>query len=298
MSAGDARPASGVLLAGGAAAPLAIEAASADPQAISPNGDGQADTALLTYRLNASANVTVEVVDPLGGVLSTVVDRVWTRAGEHRVVVDGVSLADGGYSIVVTARTTSGEIAQRLVPLTVSRMLGVVAVSPVVFSPNADGRRDRFTLTFALTAPADVRVRIERDGRRVASPFFGSLLPGSQRFVWDGVRSSGVLRDGTYAAIVEAEGDAGAISYGVPFVSDTVAPRVRILPGLRLRIEVSEPAMLTLRVDGRALKHDVKRVGVVRIPWNGVARHVRVVAWDAAGNKSSPAVRSNRTKLP
>ena len=298
MSAGDARPASGVLLAGGATLALSIEAASADPQAISPNGDGQADTALLTYRLNASANVTVEVVDPIGGVLATVVDRVWTRAGQHTIVVDGASLADGVYSIVVTARTAAGEMAQRLVPLSVSRTLGVVAVSPAVFSPNADGRRDRFTLTFALTALADVRIRIERDGRWVASPFFGSLLPGLRRFVWDGVRSSGVLRDGTYAALVEAEAGVGAISYGVPFVSDTVAPRVRILPGPSLRIEVSEPAVLKLRIDGHALDRDVKRAGVVRIPWSGATRRVRVVGWDAAGNASGPVIRTMQAKTP
>ena len=53
----------------------------AEPEAISPNGDGQADTTTLTYRISASANVTIEVTDAIGGVVSTVVDRVWTRRG-------------------------------------------------------------------------------------------------------------------------------------------------------------------------------------------------------------------------
>jgi len=164
-------------------------------------------------------------------------------------------------------------------------------VSPTAFSPNGDGRKDRLILKFSLAAPADVRIRIVRGDRWVASPFAASFLPGTQRLVWDGVRTSGVIRDGSYEAVVEAQDGLGAISYGVPFISDTVAPGVRILPGRKLRIEVSEPAVLTLRIDGRALRYEAKRRGVFRIPWDGPATSVRVVAWDAAGNASSPVVR-------
>ena len=297
ITAADARPASGVLRAGAGTLPLAIEGASADPEAISPNGDEQADTALLTYRLNAPANVTVDVVDSVGGVIETLVDRVWTRAGQHTVLIDGADLPDGRYGIVITARTAAGTEVQSIVPLTVSRTLGVVTASPEAFSPNGDGRRDQLVMTFSLAASADVRIRIERDGRWVARPLFGSFFPGAQRFVWDGVRSTGALRDGRYEAIVEAQDGVGAISYGVPFISDTVPPRVRILPGMKLRIEVSEPAVLTLRIDGQALRRGVRRAGIVLIPWNGMATRVRVVAWDAAGNVSGPVVRIARSGI-
>jgi N-acetylmuramoyl-L-alanine amidase len=291
INAGDARPATGVLRAGGLAPTLAIEAASADPEAISPNGDNQAETSLLVYRINAPANVTVEIADSIGGVIATPVDRVWTGAGQHAVVVDGTTIPDGRYTIVVTARTPTGTEVQRIVPLTVNRTLGIVAVAPASFSPNGDGRRDRLAVTFSLATTADVRIRIEHEGRWVASPFGGSFFPGTQRFVWDGMRLTGALRDGSYEAIVDAQDEIGEISYGVPFVSDTVAPSVRILPGEKLRIEVSEPAMLTLRVDGRALRYEARRAGIVRIPWSGTAHRIRAVAWDAAGNVSGPVVR-------
>ena len=39
---------------------------------------------------------------------------------------------------------------------------------------------------------------------------------------------------------------------------------------------------------------EVKRAGVIRIPWAGPAARVRVVAWDAAGNSSGPVVRVRR----
>jgi hypothetical protein len=69
---------------------------------------------------------------------------------------------------------------------------------------------------------------------------------------------------------------------------------VSILPGRGLRVEVSEPALLTFVIDGRSLRRQVARAGVVRIPWSGVAASVRVVAWDAAGNMSGPVVRVRR----
>jgi hypothetical protein len=294
ISAGSARPAVGTLRAGGGALPLAIETLAAEPEAISPNGDGQADATTLTYRISAPANVTVEVSDAIGGVVTTIVDRVWTGAGQHTVDLDGAALADGTYNIVVTARTPAGALVQRVIPLSVNRTLGLVTAAPLAFSPNSDGRKDRLTLTFALAAPADVRIRIEREGRWVASPLLASYPVGTQRFVWDGVRPVGLIRDGEYTAVVEATGGVGPISFGVPFLADSTAPRLRILPAAGLRVEVSEPATLTFVIDGRSLKREVKRAGVARIPWSGPARRVRVVAWDAAGNSSAPVVRIRR----
>lgn len=294
ISAGAARPASGTLRAGGGSAPLAIGTLAAEPEAISPNGDGQADATRLTYSLSASANVTIEITDAIGGVVATVVDRVWTGAGQHSLELDGAALPDGTYNIVVTAGTAAGVSVQKLIPLSVNRTLGLVSVAPLAFSPNGDGRKDRLTLTFALTAPADVRIRVEREGRWVASPLLASYLPGTQRFVWSGARGAGLLRDGEYTAVVEANGGVGAISFGVPFLSDSTPPRVRILPDEGLKLSVSEPSILTLVIDGQALRREVKRAGVVRIPWAGPASRVRVVAWDAAGNSSGPALRIRR----
>ena len=112
--------------------------------------------------------------------------------------------------------------------------------------------------------------------------------------MWNGVRGAGLLRDGEYTAVVEAVGGVGPISYGVPFLADSTAPRVRILPAAGLKVDVSEAAVLTFVIDGSALRREVKRGGVVRIPWAGPATRVRVVAWDAAGNASGPAVRIRR----
>jgi hypothetical protein len=288
IRAGPARPASGKVTLEGTSVPLAIESVSAEPETITPNGDGQAESSLVTFRLTAPANVTVEVTDSLGAVVSTVVDRVWTRAGEHSALIDGTVLPDGGYLVTVTARTAAGLEVTAAVPLTVTRTLGLITVTPDVFSPNGDGRRDRLVVGFSLAAPADVRVRVVRDEAWVATPLVASLGAGPHRLVWDGRRQAGVLRDGSYSAVVEATDEIGTAVFAVPFVSDTVAPSLRVLGAGPLRIEVSEPAVLRLRIDGTPLRREVRKAGVARIRWSGPVARVRAVAWDAAGNASAP----------
>jgi hypothetical protein len=294
MVAGGARPATGLLRLGGGgttSAALAVEAR-ATPAALTPNGDGQADSTTVSYRLNVAANVTVAVVDPGNVTVSTPVDRVWTRSGEHTATIDGAALPDGVYTVVVTARTPAGVEVQKEVPLTVSRTLGLVEATPALFSPNGDGRHDVLDLTFSLTVAADVRVRILREGRWVASPLVARFEPGAHRFSWNGMRAAGRLRDGSYSAVVEASDRvAGSVSVDVPFASDTVVPRVRFVPHRFIRLEVSEPGRLLLRIDGARVEREVRKAGVVRVRWQGAARKVRVVAEDAAGNRSKPLLR-------
>ncbi|HXG76700.1 MAG TPA: peptidoglycan recognition protein [Gaiellaceae bacterium] len=289
IEAGGARPAAGTLRVAGGAGTLAVQELTASPAAITPNGDGQADTAELAYRLTKDANVTVAVETAEGGAVATLVDRAWTRAGERTVTLDGSGLADGSYRVLVSARRATGESAEAETTLLVSRTLGTVTVAPGAFSPNGDGRLDRLTVRFPLASPADVRVRVLREGSWVASVFAGSLGAGEQRIVWSGERASGTLRDGTLEASVEVTDAVGTFAFAVPFAVDTVAPRVRILPGRRLRVEVSEAAALVVRAGDTVLRRRVAGPAVVRLPASG-ARRVHAVAWDAAGNRSEPAV--------
>ena len=197
------------------------------------------------------------------------------------------------------ARTPAGQEVEKTTPLRVSRTWGLVSVTPSLFSPNEDGRNDRLTVSFSLTVAADVSIRVLRDGRWVASPHAASYEAGAYSFEWNGARNAGSLRDGSHTAVVEVtDVVVGALSVAVPFTSDTIAPRVRLLPTRGIRMAVSEPAILYLPIDGARREREVKRAGVVRIPWNGAARRVRVVARDTAGNTSQPAVRVRGSALP
>jgi hypothetical protein len=125
----------------------------------------------------------------------------------------------------------------------------------------------------------------------VATLAAADLPAGAQVVRWDGSKRVGRLLDGAYTAEVDVTDAVGPSSFTQPFTSDVRPPVAVILPGKPLRVRVSEPCLLTVRVDGRSIRVAARAAGIVRIPGAGAARHVRVVAWDAAGNVSRPVVR-------
>ena len=73
--------------------------------------------------------------------------------------------------------------------------------------------------------------------------------------------------------------------HALPFRVDTVAPRLRALSFRRLIFWISEPAQVTLRVDGRRFVRS-ERTGVFSVRVGRLARRVAISAQDAAGNVS------------
>ncbi|HWJ45354.1 MAG TPA: N-acetylmuramoyl-L-alanine amidase, partial [Gaiellaceae bacterium] len=244
-------PAQGAI-GGGTDVALAIAGLTADPETVSPNDDTIADSTTITYTLNAAANVSVRVVDVLGAEVAAI-PKAWRRAGEHALSFDPTPLADGLFRIELTANATGNRVASASAPLTVTRTLGHAAATRLAFSPNADGRADQISFRFALAAPAEVRVRILRNGKWVATPFAGSLQPGPRKVDWDGAKRFGRLLDGEYEAIVEATDPIATSFVSLPFASDTRQPRLKIVQRSPLRIWVSEPALLKLRFGARTL---------------------------------------------
>jgi hypothetical protein len=183
----------------------------------------------------------------------------------------------------------------KTVPLTVSRTLGLVVAEPALFSPNADGRNDVLGVSFTLNSPSTVTARVLREGNWVASPHTASYEAGTHRFEWNGARSVGRLKDGDYSLVVDAsDAIVGTVSVVLSFSVDSTAPSVKFAVGRGIRLQVSEPGRLLLRIDGARVQREVAKAGVVRVPWDGSANRVRVVAEDLAGNRSRPAVRVTR----
>ena len=263
---------------------------SAEPETISPNGDGLADVSTFTYTTTAPATVTVTVVDAGGQDVAVLSGPAAEPAGTHTLSFAADGLADGAYQLRVDAADAERTVS-RTVAVLVTRTLENVSVAPQVFSPNGDGRADRLTVRFAVVNPAAVRVRALRGGTWVATPFAGDVSAGPHVVRWDGSKRLGRLLDGEYTIEVDATDAITTSALSVPFTSDTRPPLVRVLRGAPLRVFVTEPALLRLRVNGTSLSVRATRAGVVRVPWEGPAARVRVVAWDAAGNASRPVIR-------
>jgi hypothetical protein len=285
IEAPGARPAVGTLGAQATTA-LQLAAATAAPVTISPNGDGQADTAELGFTLSADANVRADVLDASGAVVAEASPARWRRAGERTITLGGAALADGAYTVRLSAKATGGRQASTDVPLLVTRTLGRVALDAEAFSPNGDGQRDALAITVPLAAPATMTVRILRDAKWVATPLAGSFDAGTQVVRWDGTKRVGRARDGSYVVSVEAVDAVGTTRVQLPVVVDRAAPVVRVVSMSPAVLDVSEPAALSVRANGALRRITVPEAGNVRLRGIASLRTLLVVARDDVGNRA------------
>jgi hypothetical protein len=278
------RPATGTI---GRTAALAIRELRAEPAAVTPNGDGSADTTTISYTLGTAATVTATLVDPAGSTVATLFTEP-RAAGPQSFVFTAENVPDGLYRIVLTAVDTAGRQVTASVDVVVSRVVSAFAAERAVFSPNADGRLDRIGFTFSLAEEAEVQLRVLRDGKWVATPHAAALGAGPQRLEWDGRKRIGRLRDGEYEAELTVATVVGSVSQRVGFSSDTTRPELRLVSLQPLRLRLSEPAHVVLSIDGA--RHAVERRAAGRFTVRAARppSRLRAVAWDPAGNTSTP----------
>ena len=255
---------------------------------IAPDGDGTLDTATLTYTLTAAANVGITVHDSSGTQLAVLEAPRWRRSGTHTLSFDGLGLPDGVVELRLLATATEGRTATSSLQVAITHTLGRVALKRAVLSPNGDGHDDRLTVRFSLAGPANVRLRILREGRWTATPFSAPLQAGRQAIEWDGAKRVGKLREGAYVAVLEAADAVATARVTLPFLADWTPPRLSLVSLDPLQLRVSEPATLRIRADGlRRIVH-VSGPGLVRVPAVRRPRALVVTALDAAGNLSEP----------
>jgi N-acetylmuramoyl-L-alanine amidase len=285
LDAAGTRAATGQL--GQRNATLTLTQVKAQPSAVTPNGDGRDDSTVISYRLGAPATVTATLTDASGRALSTLFSEP-RSAGPQSFVFTGEGIADGNYRIALVAVGTSGRQVSARVSVLVNRTLSAFAAMRKVFSPNADGRADRIDFSFALASPAQVRLRVLRGGKWVATPFTGPLAPGPQKLTWDGAKRVGRALDGGYEAEITVTDVVGSVSQRVPFTLDTRPPVLRLVSLRPLVLDVSEPAAVVLTVNGarRVVKRTKPGRFAVGLPFR--ARAVRGIAWDPGGNRSRP----------
>ena len=270
-----------------ATAALQISSATATPGTVSPNGDGQADTATVGFTLNVDANVTAIVADVVGTVVAELEPLRWRRAGPRTLTFDGRGLADGEYVVRITARATGGRTAEIDLPVVVSRLLGRVTLSDTALTPNGDGRSDTLSIGVPVTTSATVTVRILREGKWVATPFAGPVEQGERTVTWNGSKRLGKAIDGTYTISVEATDGVGTSRVELPLVLDATSPRLSVVSAAPPVLRVSEPVTLTLRVNGARRTMRIASPGAVRIPRIERLRTLIATATDAAGNRAT-----------
>jgi flagellar hook assembly protein FlgD len=302
ISAGaDTRPASGRVPG---PFPLAVTGVTVKPRALTPNGDWSGEQVTVSFRLSRRAVLGVRVVNASSGALArTLLASAERPAGPRSVTWNGTTgsgaaVADGTYRVEISAESGSAPVS-RSANVVVDRTLGAMTLDPILISPNGDGQNERMRIGFELTRQATVRVLINRRGKTIRTVLSGSLAAGAYAPTWDGRLASGVRApDGPVSAAVVATTSLGTRSLAIVGRVDATRPVVRFVSlrnvaGVaRLVFDLSEAAKVKIWYgtshwsDGDMVELD-RSAGARQQYWRRIeARVVRILATDAAGNRS------------
>ena len=263
MAAGSSvRPATGVI--GTAPVALAIKSLTATPRTIS-------DATQISYTLTASATVTATLRDAGGHDVATLFTQQH-QPGKQTFKLTATDVPEGHFQLVLTA-ANGKSTATASVPVVIDRTVTQFSVAPAV-------TRGEVTFAFDLARVADVRLDIQRSGKVVAPVYSATLAPGAQSVGWNAAGTP----DGTYAGALTTSGVVGNATRTALFRIDTRPPTLRARSFRALRFWVSEPAKVTLVLNGKRVVRSV-RAGTFSYR-HGSVRTVRIVARDAAGNLS------------
>ena len=227
-----------------------IAATQVDP-VFSPEGTTH-PAAHIRFRLRTRERISVWIRDADGhNVRTLLTSRNAPRGARFNLVWDGFSPTgivqpDGTYEPVVKLGRSHRTIVLPS-PIVLDTKPPIVMVKHPQYpllSPDGDGRRDRFTIPYTLSEPAQAILSVR--GRRV-------LLTRTQKtkdeIIWDGrvKNSQGLLvraKPGRYLLAISARDRAGNVSKGFPFA----IAQVRYLTLARKRIIARPGGKFALRV--------------------------------------------------
>ncbi len=254
-----------------------LASAAAAPASFSPNGDGQKETATVTYRPAEACSVRVAVLDADGEVLRWLHGWREGAADRQSVTWDGRvvsrgnldAAASGHYRFRIERRDAAGNTARQGVKIVLDRSLGFPTAAPGIFSPNGDSVRDATLLGFKLTRKATVTVRIAMDGKVVRTLSLGTLTAGKHTATWNGrARSGGAVASGRPVVTVEAVTALGRTSIAKDLVVDLTAPRLYATSGTSTTLGTS------VRLSCKAIDSFSDRVDVSFVVTNASGRRI------------------------
>ena len=161
--------------------------------------------------------MTATVVDATGTVVATPFAAQLQGARRQTFTYPADGLADGSYTLVVSAAGEDGRTGRLTAPFAVDRTLTGLALSTSTLTPNGDGVDDSLGISFTLASPANVVVQIEQAGAVVAPVVTESLPAGAAQLTWDGTTPSGPAPAGIYDAVVLVDGPFGRTRHAVSF---------------------------------------------------------------------------------
>src|SRR3954447_20676143 len=273
ISAPDVRPATGFV--GTAPVALAIKSLAATPRTIT-------QTTRISYSPTPAATVTAPLRNAAGPDVATLFTQRH-EPGKQSFTLTATNIPEGHFQLVLTASNGKSSVSAS-VPVVIDRTVtrfAVVTARPVpLFAPTPAVTNGEVTFAFDLARVAAVRLDIQRAGKTVAPVYAATAPPGTQSVTWN----AAATKDGVYAGALTTSGEVGSATRTALFRVDRTPPTLRARSYRGLRFWVSEPAKVTLVVNGARIVRSV-RAGTFSFA-HGRVRAVRILARDAAGNVS------------
>jgi hypothetical protein len=182
--------------------------------------------------------------------------------------------------------------------------------APKAFSPTCECAKQTARLSFRLRKDDSIDLAIVDEEENVVRTLATDARPGRGRvrIRWGGRNDAGtIVSDGQYRLRVHLDEEDRTVTFRRSFAVDTDPPEILLLEvgdtrlttgseGIGIRIELSEPTRVNLRVDGRrALKFGLVESGTETVVWPGTARglslppgeyEIALRGRDRAGNRS------------
>ncbi len=256
--------------------------------AISPNGDGTADTLAVTGRLSEPATWSASISASGGATLVAAGGEGDAFAIVWDGTVNGTPVPDGRYDVRVTATDAWGNSGAAVsLALRVDRTPPVVKATfpatPTVISPDGDGATDTLRTAYTASEAGTLTITV-RDAAGVAVDT--SQVPavaGASAVVWDGRGSTGApVPDGAYTYEIVARDAAGN-------AAPPIARRVLVtttIGWVRSTAGVIDPATPTAVVRDATLSFTLARPAVVT--WSMADAKGRSVRFLAKGQQMAP----------
>jgi len=196
--------------------------------AVSPNGDGTAETQTLSFKVVRPSNVTVKLTGP-GGIVAFQ-EAVARVPGSYPVAfppplqvppapgepppleAEPVPLAEGRWTLSVAATDDQGLLSSAVRRFSVNSTLGFVRVEPALLVLRRGG--GSATVRWTQARAARVKVTVETiDGVLIRVPALRRFEAGEQSVIWNGRQASGKLAAaGRYVVRVEAANELGTVA--------------------------------------------------------------------------------------
>ena len=246
--------------------------------------DGSGGAANVTFTLGAPARVTAQLQDAAGSTVTSVLESERPQ-GLNEFSWSAGALPDGRYRLVVTA-TAVGRSVRKAADVVIDRTLTGLLASTLALSPNGDGVDDSTSVTFTLDQPVPVRVDVLQAGTVIATIFQGTLGTGPQTVTWNGTTNGAPLAEGVYELTFTVTDALGDVRQTLPVTIDVTPPVLTIVDAKRLLFTLSEPATVTLLVNGQTRAVVGEPAGTFGVPFAGQVSGVVAQAQDFAGNVS------------